>query len=214
MWWVEVEYNGVRYRSISEACRQNGWDIDIVTKRMREGMTFSEAISTPVVCAPSRNSVVVAGVLYKTRAAACKAHGIATDVVTYRVNKLGMSVEDAILTPVRPRPRRKINYMEHHFDSVHQFAEFVGLPASTLTHWMDAGLSPEDAVQKILDNRELCRGKGKKLKYRDEEYSSGVELCTKKGVSYSAFMQRLNKGMSVEEAIDTEVRETSLFKMG
>lgn len=211
---TSVEYRGVKYSSISEACRQNGGDIEFVSRRMREGMTFEEALNAPVVHASPRESVVVAGVRYKTRAEACKAHKIATDVVTYRVNKLGMSVEDAILTPVASRPRRVIDYKEHHFDSVTKFAKFVNLPIRTLTYWLDAGLSPEDAVQKILDNRELGVGKGKKLKYRDEEYSSGAELCTKKGISYSAFMQRLNKGMTVEEAVDTEIRETVLFKTG
>lgn len=174
---TSVEYRGVKYSSISEACRQNGGDIEFVSRRMREGMTFEEALNAPVVHASPRESVVVAGVRYKTRAEACKAHKIATDVVTYRVNKLGMSVEDAILTPVASRPRRVIDYKEHHFDSVTKFAKFVNLPIRTLTYWLDAGLSPEDAVQKILDNRELGVGKGKKLKYRDEEYSSGAELC-------------------------------------
>lgn len=210
---TSVEYRGVKYRSISEACRQNGGDIDTVLRRMREGMSFEEALNAKVVHAPPRKSVVVANVRYKTRADACKAHGVAADVVTYRVNKLGMSVEEAILTPVKLSPRRGIDYKGRHFNSATQFARFVNLPSRTITHWIDVGLSPEDAVQKILDNRELCLGKGKKIKYKDEEYSSMTELCTKKGVSYSAFTQRLNKGMSVEEAVDTEIMEP-LFKDG
>lgn len=49
--------------------------------------------------------------------------------------------------------------------------------------------------------------KGKKINYKGVEYTSIKALCEKYKVSYAMVSQRLKKGMSIEEAIETPLKK-------
>lgn len=124
--------------------------------------------------------------------------GIDRTTLTYRIDKSGMTFEEAITIPV-VRKDRLINYnKETH--TINQWSKITGLSTSAIVYRIDRlGWSIEKALTEPADCHQ------KKITFNGETLSR-QEWARRYNMSFSTLRGRLNRGWSVEEALTTPVR--------
>lgn len=98
----------------------------------------------------------------------CKVAGVEYNYVLYRVNKKGMTVEEAI-EDLKQKQSSKPAYA---------LCEEAGLTYPQVYYWMRKGLSLEEAIEKLKRKRKT----GESIRRR----------CAEAGVSYKAVLARLH----------------------
>lgn len=104
----EIVVGSVRYSSLTKAADAHNIDPKVVHKRLKRfGWTIEQAFNiAPPPVRPSNNamSIEVAGVKYDSIDAACRAYGVVVSTVNRR-RRNGMTLEEAITTPIRKKRR-------------------------------------------------------------------------------------------------------------
>lgn len=194
---VRVIVNGVIYKSISDCCKKLNISVGALYSYAREKecnvVDIIEEYYNNVVCAD--NSVIVEGVKYKDIKEACKAYNILYDTYLSRVNKIGMSMEEALKKPCRDRFFISIEGKDYY--SVQDLCDNYGVTRQNYYHRLRSGWSIEEALGIISKNKILIDG---------VYYDSIKDACVKRGIPYGTILSRKKSGMSVEEAFLADIR--------
>lgn len=101
----KITVDGVEYDSIAAAARAHGISRQAVWFRLKSGWALEDALKRPVNNGPAplagKTSWVVQGVEYDSFVDALRSVGVVNYTVAYSRLRLGWTLEDALMTPVR-----------------------------------------------------------------------------------------------------------------
>ena len=137
---------------------------------------------------------------FKTCTEMCEFWDVDLDVYRCRVHSLKWTKERALTTPVKNRIRRKLPTIDHQgraFESFEQLAKHYAMCPDTLKHRLKNGLSLEQALTKPVRRGQhvLCKD------HLGDVYWTFTDMCKRWQVKYSTFIDRFNRGLSIEECL-------------
>lgn len=157
--------------------------------------------------------IVLNGIPYNTKSDACRAYNISVSAVNRRI-KRGMSVEDAIVTPLtktwgkssthnklKQRHTTPIKCGEEEYDSIIDFARDIGISRTSVYALLKSGETPESIVKRYRnrDKDGKLPAHGKQLVSRGVHYNSIVEFAGHLGVGRAQVEGLLKSGVTPDE---------------
>lgn len=192
-----------------EICKHFGINYQTICKRIeRTGKSFEEVIATPV----RKRSLDIEKKIYThqdfsgTLPEVCKHFNVSYRAILNRL-QVGISLEKAIETPIKAR--NKIYTYKEFSGNLKDICNYFKMEYNTITDRMRRGMSLEDA----MDQGKTSRKSRKDIKiYTYKEFSGSLpEICKHLNINIKlcTVYRRMEKGMSLEEAIETPVRKRS-----
>ena len=137
---------------------------------------------------------------FKTCEDMCEFWGIDLDVYRCRVHSLKWSKERALTTPAKSRIRIKLPTTDHQgraFESFEQLAKNYTMCPKTLKNRLKSGMSLEQALTMPVRRGQhvVCKD------HLGTIYWTFKDMCTHWGAKYSTFIERFNRGLSIEECL-------------
>lgn len=130
--------------------------------------------------------------------------GIGVNTLRLRI-KLGWSIEEAVETPIgEVRRTRKILYKGKEYESIVELAKKLNIKQYKIEYKLKEGKSVGEAVEEI-ENNEGRSWEVKEIVYRGKTYKGVSALSREVGVGRNVINSRLDKGWSIEEAVETAV---------
>lgn len=193
-----VIYNGVEYRSLSDACRVAGVPISTAKVRLDKGMSVDEALHK----GNYGNAVTVHGKFFSSLQEVLDYYGINRSTLLSRMSK-GLSLEEALTYTKysgigirKTIEKEKIVIDGKVFYGKQEVCDFYGIGMRTLYRRLNDGLSIEEAVQSAKYH------KSNSLEYAGKRFNSLKDLCDFYGKNYnSVSISVRDKGLSIEEAL-------------
>ena len=129
--------------------------------------------------------------------------------VTFRKRiKSGMTLEEALTTPVmhRNRSKKPKDHLGNEYESTDALCKHYGINTMTLKSRREKGWTLEEALTIPLgDNRRLKDGgRGRKIPRTDHlgnNFKSTKEMCETYGISTNIFYKRMRLGWSLEDVL-------------
>lgn len=132
-------YRGREYGTISAACREYGLGYHSVLKRMRDGMSFTEAAEYPGGRGTPATDHM--GNRYRTRSAMCRAYGLTLGLVDFRLYQMDWPLEKALTTP--PRGKVITDHTGRQYSSTKEMCRAWGIAPhrfhARMSRWRDIG---------------------------------------------------------------------------
>jgi len=191
-----------RYSSLENMCKAYGIAREAFMSRINNGWSLEDALTTPIRSKSKFESIDHTGKEYNSLDEMCKHYNISKATLYARLNR-GMSLEDALTIPVD-----KIGIKDYRdpsgntYNNIVEICNAYGISKSTVYLRLHKGMSLEDALTLPVDKIGI-------KDYRDPSgntYNNIDEICNAYGISKSTVYLRLRKGMSLEDAIKTPVR--------
>jgi hypothetical protein len=192
---ISVEVQGETFISVSHAARHHGLSPSLVIKRMGAGWSLMQALGLEAAPGyPNARKVVVEGVAYPSRRAACLRYGRDPAVVANRLSR-GLSLEQALgIEPCEG----DILLAGRSFKNMGEVARHYGITKETLHGRLHLGWTIEEIVGIIP--RSAIDTKPKELTLNGVKYRSRREASQALGVSDALVSKRLSKGWTEEGA--------------
>jgi hypothetical protein len=187
-----VEFDGVKYHSISQACSELDLDYDKITSYMQRGMSFEEAVSHR----QNREvKVEIDGKKYYSIYEACKDYGISRQTVSLRI-KRGMSVVGAITKPIDNANKTgvSIKYDGKEYKSITSFCRALGLQYQKFSN----KVRKYGVLNIDLALKEYYRGY---LIIGDKHFKNLSRACKYFDVDYSRVYRMVKNGTPAEDAV-------------
>ena len=141
---------------------------------------------------------------YKSISSACKSLDLNASTIKSRMNKFGLSFEEAVNYNRSSNSKHTVSYHGKTYSSVKSACKLLGLTSTTIRNRMAKyNMSFEDAV----DNY------GKFVEYRGTYYRSIKELCDALKIDVSRVRSFVRRGLSLEEAVDTVKNNDNRIKV-
>ena len=137
---------------------------------------------------------------FKTCTEMCDFWSVDLDVYRCRVHSLKWSKERALTTPAKTRIRIKLPTIDHQgrtFESFEQLAKNYGMCPDTLKHRLKSKMSLEQALTMPVRRGQhvVCKD------HLGTVYYTFTDMCKRWQVNYSTFIDRFNRGLSIEECL-------------
>lgn len=204
----EIEYNGVKYPSLSKLCHEYNLDYNRVEGRLYRGWSLEDAINTPRI-EQDKIELSYDNKIYSSLNSLCEENGLTYSSVYYGL-KSGLSLEDAISkSKVEDCKAISFEYNGKKYRNLSCFCKEHDLNYGTIQARIKRGWSIEDAINKPIYS-------GKQFTYNGKEYSSINSFCKEHGLSCNLIRNRLRKGCSLEDALNKPKsnRHTSITYRG
>jgi hypothetical protein len=142
-----ITWKGKKYKSMARLARATGVPEFLLRDRLKKGWSLKRAITTPKVTVNAASRpVTFGGVRYESMNHACRAYGIASNVVRVRIDN-GWSLKRALTTPVAACGGRTIKIEGVEYASEAAVARAYGVDQKVLWHRLNKmRLTPEQAV--------------------------------------------------------------------
>ena len=130
----------------------------------------------------------------------CDFWGVDLDAYRCRVHSLKWTKERALTTPVKTRTRLKLPTSDHKgrtFESFEQLARCYAMCPDTLKYRLKIGMPLEQALTTPVRRGQhvLCKD------HLGTMYWTFTDMCSHWGVKYDTFINRFNRGLSIEECL-------------
>lgn len=138
----------------------------------------------------------------KTKTQWAEKYGISSEALGYRLDHVGMDIEEALTTPVESNHLVTYN---GETKSLAEWTEVIDIPYHTLKARLNTLHWP---VEKAFETPVMSKpgsGNRKKITYNGETLSK-VEWSERTGIHADVISNRLRKGWSVEKTLTTPVR--------
>lgn len=139
------KYNGVVYSGLAALARGTNRTKSVLRRRLDSGWSVKDAVEKPVQKRRT-DPYVYKNVEYNGITALARVVGMNAATLLTRIDKMGMSVEEAVETPVEEKI--SIDYCGVHYDTLSAFAKGVGMPRGLVESRYRSGWSIEDIVNK------------------------------------------------------------------
>ena len=130
----------------------------------------------------------------------CDFWGIDLDVYRCRVHSLKWTKERALTTPVKTRSRLTLPTVDHKgrtFESFEELAKHYAMCPKTLKNRLKSGMSLEEALTMPVRRGQhvVCKD------HLGTVHWTFKDMCNRWGAKYSTFIERFNRGLSIEECL-------------
>jgi len=156
------------------------------------------------------------GRVWEVKQDALKEFAIERNTFDFRI-KAGWSVEDALATPLGRTSKTPITFEDEDFPSTNNAARDLsnryGMTFNQTRDYLRRGVSSAEWPK---NGQHVRSGPGIRIIYvvDDVTYASEKELCRAYKISPGAFAKRLAKGMTVEEAVKTPIKDMTASIFG
>lgn len=220
-----TDHHGNVYQTQEDLCKNYHISVSAFQYRIAQGWSLKETLETP-----QGNSIKDhLGNVYETKKEMCKHYGISVGAYNNRIKK-GYTVKDALTEDYNKR-FEVCDHLGNKYKNINEMSKAYKIKSSIVRRRLKAGLSPKEALTKKeytdhLGNKydsetEMCKAYGitlrlfasrkragwslkdcltlpNKKRYKDQEI---MEAAFQVGMSYHGFRKRLDKGMSIDEAL-------------
>ena len=137
---------------------------------------------------------------FKTCDEMCDFWGVDLEIYNSRVHSIKWSKERALTTPVKTRTRLKLPTTDHQgrtFESFEQLARNYAMCSKTLKNRLKSGMPLEEALTMPVrcGQHVVCKD------HLGTVYWTFTDMCNHWGVKYDTFINRFNRGLSIEECL-------------
>ncbi len=194
-----VDHLGNHYRSVSEMCKHYGVRPDSFCQRRKRGWTLEETLNG------KRNTTVTdhLGNTFPDLNAMCAFHGVKRSTYHQRLRN-GATLEQALSKARHVRGDRQGNPTVDHegkeYPSQRAMCRAYGIKVAAFRARLRNGYSLEDALT-AAHGAHRERTAEKVTDYKGEHYTSVKKMCEAYGVNQGTYYSRLNKGMTMEQAL-------------
>ncbi len=153
---ISVTVNGVKYRSIKQACKMLNKPLGSVMSRLRNDCSIDQAFNLPNMHGIiSRDHL---GRIYPTFKDMCQAWDKSVVTIRYRLDK-GLDIKTALtMSTSKANGTPSKDHLGNEFCSIKEMCKFWRIKDSTFFSRVDQGMSIEEALTTPVKNI----GKGKK----------------------------------------------------
>lgn len=228
---MQTDHLGNHFKSVSAMTRHYGIPRPTYISRLKSGWTVKEALTVPVLKDGSnyKTSNSLGGIVdhlgnhFSNNAQMARHWGISPSLLHRRVHDKGMSLEDALTTPIsRKHSAQEVtDHLGNKYCSRSLMAKAYGISSLTLGDRLKRGWSMEEALTTPIDTSSYRKTKRvAKVRVQDhlgDWYDSYYELAKAYGLSFSTLYGRVAKlGWSIEKALltPTQERKTGTRKRG
>lgn len=197
---ISVEYGGKGYSSIREFCDDLGLNYGTVGHLWRSGMSLEDIVEH-LSKASTSIPVEYKGKKYRSLTQLGKAYNIHVTTLLGRLNR-GMSLEEALQQKIM-----KVVYGNRKFRSLREFAEEYNLNYSTVCNLRCQGLTLDEIVRRS-ENLKHYR---KSVVYNGRKYKSLAQLAREYGIHEGTLSLRLEKGVTLEDALKKPSRPSRVY---
>ena len=137
---------------------------------------------------------------FKSCAEMCNFWGVDLELYNSRVHSRKWAKERALTTPVKTKIKLKLPTTDHRgrtFESFEQLAKHYTISPKTLKNRLKSEMSLEQALTMPVRSgpHVVCKD------HLGTVYWAFTDMCRIWGVKYSTFIDRLNRGLSIEECL-------------
>lgn len=147
---------------------------------------------------------------YSSMAAMLKHYDIGAVAFEYRMNKLGMSLEEALTTPKKENLSTAIACEDHlgnKFESKAAMCDYWRMPRTVYFRRIRDGWSQEKALTEPINHNH--QNQTKMIKdHKGKQYYSIDEMCNNYGISKKQYMINIRNNCSIEKALTTKTTWT------
>ena len=196
------DHLGNKYINTSQMCKTYGVRLDTYCQRKKRGWTLEEILTGKKKSEPVSDHK---GNMYSDIDDMCLEYGIKKTIYLSRINR-GWTVGEA-LTGVR-----NDNVVRDHLGNIYitqkEMCEKYGIKVVTFRSRLKRGLTLEEALTTDVSHARIYIN-GSLHQVTDHlgnSYTTQKEMCEKYGIKVFTFQNRLKRGLTLEEALTSEVR--------
>lgn len=214
---VKVIFNGKEYQSIRD-CYDNNKDLAVVSpetfrSRVLNGIPIERALTSPPHTIPQTilGSHIVEGVEYPNLPAVARAYGI-KEMTIYRRHHRGFRGDDLIplkkrknYVPPEPKPSvRQVEIAGVTYKSLSEAFRILGISKHTFYNRHVRGYPFEQCLglEPFADRRKT---RARTFEYKGEKLTM-KDIQERFGLYPDTFLKRLERGLSIEEALTRKSR--------
>ncbi len=194
---TQIIYDGSTYDSISELAKARNLDYRRLYTRLLYGWSLEDAVKTPV--RHQRNPITYQEKEYPSVRALAKELEIPYSILSHYAAR-SESIEKAVEKSRVSLAKEKPFLWSKSYESYEEIARAYGIGAGALCSRAARGESLEEAVLTLL--------KTGTVRFRDKTYPGLVHLCAEFSIQTANVYDRLQYGMSLEEALTKPIRKT------
>lgn len=228
---MQTDHLGNHFKSVTAMTKHYGVPRPTYISRLKSDWTMEEALTVPVLknginyktCKSLEGIVDHLGNKFNNKAQMARHWGISPSVFHRRVHVQGLSVEDALTTPISRKhfAQEVTDHLGNEYSSRSLMAKAYGLSPLTLSERLKRGWSVEEALTTPIDTSSYRKTtKTSKVKVQDHLgnwYDSYYELAKAYDLSFSTVYGRIVKlKWSIEKELltPTQERKTGSRKRG
>lgn len=183
-----IAMKGVKYESVSEACKVFGISSSVVYQRLAKGWSLEDALTLDRKV--NSKSITVNGITYKSKSEACRQLGMHEATVTSRLRQ-GSSVDEAFSKNLK-KEKKSIVVHGVEYSSISEACRKLGLSRNKVRGRLKRGYSVDEA---------FSEGTVYGVTVNGVVYKSLQDACDSFGVSLGLVNARKAKGFSLESAL-------------
>lgn len=182
---------GNKYPSLNAALKKYGVKRATYYKRRERGKSPTEALTHTLYNSLIGRKVIVEGVEYPSIRASLRKYGRVLPTY-YKRRQRGLSVEDAIISPLSPGNNKPLVLEGKRFGSRKEAAIYYGVSTQLLRRNIRSGAYP--GTRRVPQS-------GKEVTINGISYSTLTKAFAAYGISRQLVHNRMRKGDTLEEAI-------------
>ena len=137
---------------------------------------------------------------FKSCSEMCEFWGVDLELYNSRVHSRKWTKERALTTPVKTKIKLKLPTVDHKgrtFESFEQLAKHYAMCPKTLKNRLKSEMSLEEALTTPVRRGQhvVCKD------HLGTMYWTFKDMCQHWGAKYSTFIERFNRGLSIEECL-------------
>ncbi len=122
----------------------------------------------------------------------CEAYGISQSLFSHRRER-GFSLKECLMGRIKAQ-----DYKGTEFPSIKEMCQHYGISVSLYKTRIQKGITGEDLFKK---GRLEPAPKDNIVDHKGNKYSSILKMCNAYGINRSTYLQRIERGLSVEDAL-------------
>lgn len=199
------DHLGNHYADVTAMCEHWGVSQKTYTYRRENGQTVEQALTSSTNRGEHTDHT---GQTFRSQAAMCKAWGISPQAYLTRINN-GWSLEEALTTPVASRS----SHVSQRTCTDHEGTEYPSHAAMCAAWGINYNTYMERLARGMTQEEALTTGKheraGKPCQdHLGQTFPSTAAMCRHWEIGLSTFQGRITRGLTLEEALTTPVKET------
>ena len=206
-----MDHKGTTFKSFNAMCEHYNITRSTVERRLKNGESLEAALTRPSTTYKTFTDHT--GETFKTFGAMCKKWNIPSSTVQNRIYKLGMSIEEALTSPVKTQHnagKKCYDHLGNEYSSIATMCCAYGIPRNVYHRRRKDGWDLEKSLTTPPSRK---NGQGRTIyDHLGNAYLCVGEMCNAYGLDYGMYGSRIRQGWSLEKTLTTPPSEITMGK--